>query len=371
MKQINDNTRLYSLDALRGFDMFWIMGIERVFHILAKNTDAPFWQVLSNQFEHPAWHGFTFYDLIFPLFLFLAGVSVPYALGKQFELGKSKQQVVLRVIKRGIILCIFGYIMNNGLQLRPLEDIRFGHVLSKIGISYVFACLIYIYFKPKGQIIWFVSLLLSFWVLLLFTSAPGFPMGDMTKEGNFATYLDAQIMPGKLYMKNVCEPEGPLTHLGSIPSALLGILIGTMLKNTSLENRKKTALQIAGGGVVFIIVALIWDLSFPIIKYLWSSSYSLLCGGISMILMALFYYVIDIKGYRKWAFFFKVIGMNSIFIYMAPHFINFTFTTNALFKWLGQLLDTPYNSIALVICLLAVEWAVLYFMYRKKIFLKV
>jgi len=178
-------------------------------------------------------------------------------------------------------------------------------------------------------------------------------------------------MPGKLYMENVCEPEGLLTHLGSIPSALLGVLIGTMLKNTSLENRRKTALQIAGGGVAFIIVALIWDLSFPIIKYLWSSSYSLLCGGISMILMALFYYIIDIKGHRKWAFFFKVIGVNSIFIYMAPHFINFKFTTNALFKWLGQLFDKPYDQIVMVICLLAVEWTVLYFMYKKKIFLKV
>ena len=350
MKKTDDSTRLYSLDALRGFDMFWIMGIERIFHILAKNTGTPFWQALSDQFRHPEWHGFTFYDLIFPLFLFLAGVSVPYALGKQFEMGKSKKRVVLRVFKRCLILCIFGYILNNGLQIRELADIRFGHVLSKIGISYAFACLIYIYFKPKGQIIWFVSLLLSFWVLLLFTSAPGYPMGDMTKLGNFATYFDAQIMPGKLYMENVCEPEGPLTHLGSIPSALLGVLIGTMLKNTALENRRKTALQIAGGGVAFIIVALIWDLSFPIIKYLWSSSYSLLCGGISMILMALFYYIIDIKGHRKWAFFFKVIGVNSIFIYMAPHFINFKFTTNALFKWLGQLFDKPYNQIVMVIC---------------------
>ena len=118
MEQINNSTRLYSLDALRGFDMFWIMGIERIFHTLAKNTEAPFWQVLSNQFRHLEWQGFTFYDLIFPLFLFLAGVSVPYALGKQFEMGKSKKRVVLRVIKRGIILCIFGYILNNGLQIR-------------------------------------------------------------------------------------------------------------------------------------------------------------------------------------------------------------------------------------------------------------
>jgi predicted acyltransferase len=371
MKQAINSTRLYSLDALRGFDMFWIIGAERFFHELSKITGAPFWQALSNQFVHLEWEGFVFYDLIFPLFLFLAGVSVPYSFGKHFEAGMSKQQVSFRAIKRGFILIIFGYIMSNGLQILPLEEIRFTHVLSKIGISYMFACLIYIYAKPNWQKIWFVSLLLAYWLLLLFTSAPGFPMGDMTLEGNFATYIDAKILPGRLYLYNIHEPEGPLTHLGSIPSALIGIFIGVMLKNTSIENRKKTTMQIAVGGAVFIIVALIWSFSFPIVKYLWTSSYSLLCAGLSMILMALFYYIIDIKGYKKWAFFFKVIGMNSIFIYMAPKFINWKYTTNAFFKWFGQIIGEQYDSFALVFCFLAIQWCVLYLMYKKKIFLRV
>jgi len=371
MKQTFNSTRLNSVDALRGFDMFWIIGAERFFHELSRITGAPFWQALSNQFTHPEWHGFHFYDLIFPLFLFLAGVSVPYSFGKRIERGDSKKQLLFHVIKRGLILVIFGYILNNGLQILPLEEIRFTHVLSKIGISYIFACMIYLYAKPNWQKVWFFSLLVGYWLLLLFTSRPGFPMGDMTIEGNFATYIDSKILPGRLWLYNFHEPEGPLTHLGSIPSALLGIFIGTMFKKTSIEKRKKTAMQIAVGGVIFIIVALIWDLSFPIVKYLWTSSYSLLCGGISMILMALFYYIIDIKGYKKWAFFFKVIGMNSIFIYVAPEFINWKYTTNAFFKWLGQIIGEPYGSLALVFCFLAIQWAVLYIMYKKRIFLRV
>src|SRR4028118_466180 len=124
--------RLYSLDALRGFDMFWIMGAEEVFHGLAKATSSPFWQAISLQFTHPSWNGFHIYDLIFPLFLFLAGVSTPYSIGRELEKGKSRQQLMLRVIKRGLVLVLLGIIYNNGLQLRPLSDIRFPSVLGRI-----------------------------------------------------------------------------------------------------------------------------------------------------------------------------------------------------------------------------------------------
>jgi len=137
--------RLYSLDALRGFDMIWIMGAEEIFHSLAKITHHPFWESLSAQFEHPRWNGFTAYDLIFPLFIFLAGVSTPYSIGRLLEEGKTKQTLLLRVIKRGLILVILGMIFNNGLQLRPISDFRFMSVLGRIGISYLLANIIYLY----------------------------------------------------------------------------------------------------------------------------------------------------------------------------------------------------------------------------------
>ena len=177
--------RLYSLDALRGFDMFWIMGAEEIFHGMAKATGFGFWETISNQFTHPAWNGFHFYDLIIPLFLFIAGVATPYSVGRALQNGKSKEQVLWRVIRRGLILVLLGIIYNNGLQLRPLAEVRFGSVLGRIGLAYMFANIIYIYSKQRTQVIWFCFLLIGYWLLLKFTSAPGFQMGDITMEGNF------------------------------------------------------------------------------------------------------------------------------------------------------------------------------------------
>src|SRR5687768_5641102 len=131
--------RLHSLDALRGFDMFWIMGAEDVFHVLFKVTGSPISEIIATQFIHPDWNGFRFYDLIFPLFLFIAGVATPYSVGKEMENGKTKQQLLGRVIKRSLILVLLGIIYNNGLQLMPFSEIRFGSVLGRIGLAYMFA----------------------------------------------------------------------------------------------------------------------------------------------------------------------------------------------------------------------------------------
>ena len=190
--------RLYSLDALRGFDMFWIIGAEEVFHEMASITHHPFWEGLSAQFEHPVWNGFTVYDLIFPLFIFLAGVSTPYALGRAMEEGKPKNALLWRVIKRGMILVLLGIIYNNGLQLRPISDIRFMSVLGRIGISTMLGAIIYLYTKERTQVIWFIGLLLGYWILMKFTSAPGFLPGDLTEAGNFSSYVDRTVLPGKL-----------------------------------------------------------------------------------------------------------------------------------------------------------------------------
>lgn len=370
MEKVTISQRLYSLDALRGFDMFWIIGAEEIFHHLAKITGTPFWETLSVQFNHPAWHGFAFYDLIFPLFLFLAGVATPFSIGKQLEKGKSKQSLLFRIVKRGLLLVLLGIIYNNGLQILPLDKIRFPSVLGRIGLAYMFANIIYLYSNRRGQIIWFVSLLIGYWLLLLFNAAPGFPAGSLTMEGNFASYLDRLIIPGKLYL-GIHDPEGLIATIPAISTALLGIYAGNLLKKTPPEKKKDTAIQLAVIGVILIVIAQIWNIVFPINKNLWTSSFTLQCGGLSMLLMALFYYVIDILGHKKWAFFFKVIGMNSILIYMSGVFIDWDYTTSALFKWLSQLIGEPYNAVVLVFCYLAVQWVFLYILYRKKLFLRV
>ena len=361
--------RLYSLDALRGFDMFWIMGADALFRNLATVTGSPFWQTMATQMGHPKWNGFAFYDLIFPLFLFLAGVATPYSVGKKLEKGENREKLLLTVIKRGLVLVLLGVIVNNGIQFKEFSEIRFASVLGRIGLAYMVANIIYLYFKKTGQVVWTFAILIGYWLVLKFTSAPGFPRGDLTMEGNFASYLDRLILPGKLYL-TIHDPEGLISTIPAIATGLLGIFAGDLLKNSPKLPQMK-ALYLALAGVIAIILSLIWNLDFPINKNLWTSSFVLLTSGLSLLLLSLFYYIIDVKGYQKWAFFFKVIGMNSILIYMSGRFINWKYTTNALFQWLGDLAGDPYNIVIIALCVIIVKWLFLYLLYQKKVFLKV
>jgi len=363
--------RLYSLDALRGFDMFWIMGGEEIVHTMYKATGSTssFWGGFSNQLTHPDWNGFHAYDLIFPLFLFMAGVATPYSVGRELEKGKSRKELLWRVIKRGLILVLLGIIANNGLKIMPISEVRFGSVLGRIGLAYMFANIIYLYSKTRAQIIWFWALIIGYWLLLKFTSAPGFAPGDLTMEGNFASYVDRILMPGKLYL-GIHDPEGLMSTIPAISTGLLGILTGSFLKNNSMTQTKKVG-AMAITGVIFLLLAQLWNLDFPINKNLWTSSFVLNVGGYSLLLLALFYYIIDVRGYKKWSFFFRIIGMNSILIYMSGHFINWDYSTDTLLGWVGQLIGDPFNIVAMAICYVFIKWLFLYFMYKKKVFLRV
>lgn len=369
MAAIVPTQRLYSLDALRGFDMFWIMGGEEIIHSLAKITGSPFFEGWAAQLNHPAWHGFAFYDLIFPLFLFLAGVATPYSIQRELEKGKTTNDILIKVIKRGLILVILGIVANNGLELKPVSEIRFGSVLGRIGLGYMFANIICLYTSERAQIVWFWAILVGYWCLFLFGAAPGFPNGDFTMEGNIVSYIDRSIMPGKLYL-GIHDPEGLTSTIPAISTALLGIYAGRLLKNTALTPSRKV-LQLAIMGVVSLALGQIWNLVFPINKNLWTSSFVLHVGGFSLLLLSLFYFIIDVKGIRKWAFFFTVIGMNSILIYMSGHFINWHYTTESIFKWLVQLAGDPWGLFVFALCYTGVKWTFLYIMYRQKIFLKV
>ncbi len=363
------HSRLESLDALRGFDMFWIIGGEFIFHGMAKATGSPFWRALSEQFTHPDWNGFHAYDLIFPLFLFMAGVSTPYSVGHDLETGKSKNEVLWRVVKRGLLLVFLGWYCNNGLAIKPVAEMRFCSVLGRIGLAYMFANIIYLYAREKMQYVWFAAILIGYWLLLKFTAAPGFPAGTLTMEGNFASYIDRTILPGKLYLV-IHDPEGLVSTLPSICTGLLGILAGKLLRNGMFTPQKK-AIYLAIAGAISLVLAQIWNLDFPINKNLWTSSFVLQTGGLSLLLLSLFYYIIDVLGYKQWAFFFKVIGINSIMIYISSRFINWDHANNAFFKWAGQLVGSPYNIVIMSIGFLAVKWFFLYFMYKKKVFLRV
>ena len=361
--------RLYSLDALRGFDMFWIMGAEDIFHNLNKATGSPVFGAIAEELTHPAWNGFHFYDLIFPLFLFMSGVATPFSVGRDREKGKTPNQLLGRVIKRGLLLVLIGVLYNNGLEIQPLSEIRFGSVLGRIGLAWMFANIIYLYTKERTQMICFAAILIGYWLLLAFNSAPGFPMGDLTMQGNFASYIDRSVLPGRLYL-GIHDPEGLISTIPAIASGLLGILAGNFLKNGTMSPERKS-LAMAILGLLFVGVAHVWGIVFPINKNLWTSSFAMNVGGYSLILLSLFYYIIDVLGYKKWAFFFKVIGSNSIFIYVSGRFIEWDYATNGFFKWLGQLAGDPYNAVLLAIAYVLVKWSVLYLMHEKKIFLRV
>jgi predicted acyltransferase len=286
------------------------------------------------------------------------------------EKGKTKSQLLARVIKRGLILVLLGVIYNNGLEIQPISQIRFGSVLGRIGLAYMFANIIYIYTKKfSTQAIWFASILIGYWLLLKFNSAPGFATGDLTMEGNFASYIDRSILPGRLYLK-IHDPEGLTSTIPAIATGLLGIMAGSFLKNSPLSGSAKSV-RLAIAGIISIGLALLWNLDFPINKNLWTSSFVLTVGGYSLIMLGLFYFIIDVKGYKKWAFFFKIIGMNSILIYLSERFINWEFTTDGLFHWVGQIIGSPFAPAAMAICYVGLKWAFLYFMYNKKVFLRV
>ena len=353
--------------------MLWIIGADAIVRSMSKATGSPFWNAFAAQMEHPDWNGFSFFDLIFPLFLFIAGVATPFSIGKELEKGKTKRELLARVIRRSLILIFLGFITANRpdqhFVLKPLSEYRYASVLGRIGLAYMFANIIYLYASQKAQMIWFWALIIGYWLLLKFTSAPGYPMGDLSMEGNFASYIDRSIMPGTLYLK-IHDPEGLVSTIPSISTGLLGILTGRFLRKQNVSgNRKFLGMLI--GGVLFLILALLWNLNFPINKNLWSSSFVLFAGGLSLILLAVFYYIIDVRGFKKWTFVLKVIGMNSILIYISGVVINWSYSTNGFFKWLTQLSAERYEPVVFAICVLVVKWVFLYFLYKKRIFLRV
>jgi len=362
--------RLLSLDTLRGFDMFWIAGGDKLMHVLADVTGWGWALVVANQFTHVYWHGFHAYDLIFPLFLFLAGVSTPFSLGSRLEKGVNPNQLVRKVIQRGLVLVLLGMLYNNGLFKTEWAHMRYPSVLGRIGLAGMFAQLLYLYASRRAQYGWFAGLLIGYWLIIQFVPVPGCGAGLITPECNPATYLDKTLLPGRMY-NEVYDPVGILATLPAISTALLGIFAGNLLRTPDQTMPKtRKAAWLAGSGLLCLGLALVWDASFPINKILWSSSFVMLTGGFSLLLLALFYSIIDLLHWRRWTFFFIVIGMNSIVIYMIGGFIDFRYTAKALFGGILSFFPEPVQTVGSVIATMAVLWGFMYVLYKHKWFLK-
>ncbi len=359
--------RIVSIDALRGFDMFWISSGDAFFIALFTFINTPFFQRLATQLDHPSWAGFRFYDIIFPLFLFIMGVVMPLSIERRLERGDSRKELYLHIMRRTLLLFLFGLIYN-GLFNFDFAAQRWSGVLQRFAVTYFFASIIVMNFKNKGQLIWAASILAVYWLILLLIPSPGFHAYDLTPQGNLCGYIDRQFLPGSFCCYTYGDNEGILTMFPAITNVLFGVLAGRWLLGADEAMKKIKNLVIAG--VSFIAGALLWSLVFPINKYLWTGSYVLLTVGISFLLLCLFFWIIDVRGYKKWAFPFIVIGLNPITIYVAQGIFDFGIIANIFIHGFVDAFGS-FKPVFYQFSIILVKWFFLYFLYTKKIFLKV
>ncbi|MBW4889436.1 DUF5009 domain-containing protein [Mucilaginibacter sp. HMF5004] len=395
--QIVKTNRLVSLDALRGFDMFWIISGEEIFHgfagvvkskygLIQNTTD---WQIatygrlsflervavgISNELHHSPWNGFTFYDLIFPLFIFIAGISMPFSYNRQVAAPdtRSNKQHFVRLFKRTVLLILLGMVVNGALHFVGYEHTRFASVLGRIALACFFAAIIYLNSSLKWQIVWFASILIGYWLLMVLVPVPGHGAGILTPGGNLSAYIDQLFLPGKLHRK-VYDPEGLLSTIPAIATAMMGIFTGRFLRweaGEKLSPFKKMLLMFAAG-ILLIAGGLLWNMVFPINKNMWTSSFTIYAGGWSLLIFAAFYGIIDVAGLKTWCRPFVWIGTNSILIYIAAHgLINFESTSQFLFGGIINKVPVPWQHPLLWIGVLMIQLLLLRFLYQKKIFLK-
>lgn len=354
--------RLLSLDALRGLDMFLLVGLTGIFRALPKLSDNAVNNWLANQFVHPEWQGFTVYDLIFPMFIFIVGVAMPFSFSRRLEKEGGKNELFRHVLLRTVILTVLGVVLWQAPG-GPHPTWGFYSVLYRIGFSYFFAAVIMMNTGVRGQAYWAFGLLIGYWLLMRFVPVPGYGVGDFSQEGNLAAYVREHVAH---YISPNFQYVFGLTLITSISNALFGVLAGHWLMSQKSGTEKAKGLLVAG--VVFILVALLAHLDFPINKKLGSPSFTLLTCGITTELLSLFYWVIDVKGYRKWAFFFVVVGVNPITIYVLDFLINFNRLGNV---FVGGVDFGDANALMTAIAAAAIAWLFLYYLYRQRIFLKI
>jgi predicted acyltransferase len=359
--------RIASIDALRGFDMLWISGGDELIHSLYRAHPTSATAALSGQFNHVSWAGFHFYDLIFPLFVFVVGLVLPFSLTRRLEEGADRRQLYVHAIRRFALLLLFG-LLYNGLLDFNFHELRLSGVLQRIAIAYFFATLLTMNLKVRGQVIATAVILLGYWAIMAFVPVPGYGAGVYTPEGNLAAYIDQRFLPKPFCCYVFGDNEGLISMIPAIATCMLGVLAGHWLRSARSPSRKTVGLALAG--IASLAVALVWSLRFPIVKNIWSSSFVLFAGGWSLLLLALFYWVIDVRGYRRWAFFFIVIGANSIAVYLAHRFFDFRIIgdifIHGLFPYMGA-----WKSFIRDAAGIAVSWLLFLYLYRRRIFLRV
>jgi predicted acyltransferase len=385
-------TRLMSLDALRGFDMFWIVGAEELVAGLRKVSDSRVVQGLADQLEHVQWEGFHFEDLIFPMFVFIAGVSLVFSLSRTIE-QEGRGRAVWHILRRAALLFALGIFYSGGFS-KSFADIRLLGVLQRIALAYLFAGLIFCFFDWRGRLAWCLALLIGYWALIEYVPVPDDATPNATKnevvrkptkasksddekevpekfaEGhNLANWIDKQYLPLRKYDGDH-DPEGLLSTLPAIANCLIGVFAGMLLRDAKRNDRTKVA-YLAVAGAALVATGWLWSLDFPVIKKIWTSSFVFVACGYSCLLLAAFHLVIEGFGWRKWAMPFVWIGANPITIYIIHSLGVIPMIARRIVGGeLSKEVFGRYGGLATALVGMAITLALCGFLYRRKIFLR-
>jgi predicted acyltransferase len=363
--------RLLSLDAFRGLT---IAGM-----ILVNNPGS--WSYVYWPLGHAEWHGWTPTDLIFPYFLFILGVAVPFSFQKRLREGADRRSLFLHVVRRALIIVALGFLMRLFPDFN-FSGMRWPGVLQRIGVVYLAAAGLYLAFGSRGRAAWTGGLLLGYWAAMTLVPVPGGTAGDLSPEGNLAAWVDRALMDGHLY-RGTWDPEGILSTLPAVGTSLLGIFTGEWL----LSGRAPGSLTrgLLAAGVVLTPLGLLWGMVFPINKALWTSSYVVFTAGTALLLFGLVYWVVDVRRRRgPWLAPFLVYGTNAIAVFVlsglmtrmlvrlhvggaeGPTLYTWLFR-NAFQSWAGD----HNGSLAFAASYVLLWLALMTPLYRRRIFIKV
>ena len=370
--------RLASLDVLRGADLFFLVALGPIVNAIARASD---WEWLNSSmwiFHHVEWESFAPWDIIMPLFMFMSGITIPFAL-ERYRRGEGlAKEALWRIARRVVVLWIFGMMcQGNLLALDPNRIYLYTNTLQAIAVGYAVAAVMYLFTRTRTQIVSAVVLLLAYWAAMEFIAVDGFGGGNYTPEGNLAEWVDravlgrwrdnATVVDGAVVWGKGYHYTWILSRLTFAVTGLCGMLAGTILKSERSDRERLTWLF--GAGIGMVAVAMLWSVWMPIIKIIWTSSMALYAAGVSFILMGIAYYFVDCKGYVRQTEWLKVYGMNSIAAYMLTQLINFRGVANSLLYGLEQYMGDWYAAL-LTLCQVGTIYLILWVMYRKKIFLK-
>ena len=369
--EVEKGARLLSLDALRGFDMLFIMGLTPVVVGLcsAFGFDDGCW--LARQMRHVDWHGFAQHDTIFPLFLFIAGVAFPFSCAKMRERGWSVSRICGKIAWRAFALVMLGMVYN-GLFNKGFGEVRWASVLGRIGLAWAFAALLYLAFSVRTRIAVVVGLLVGYWAVMRYAAVPGAPAGadPWSVEWNLAAYVDRALLPNPL-CKTGAGPEGILSTFPAVVTAMLGMFTGEFVRWKGRFGGGTKTLAMLAAAAILLAAGLAWSNWMPVNKKLWTSTFVLVAGSYSLALFAVFYWIVDVKMLRHWTFFLRVVGMNAITVYLLQRIVDFDAVSKFFVGGVAGLLPPEWAGILVAAGHMAVCWLVLWFLYHKNVFLKV